>query len=80
MERISQNLEPAEQPSVNRLVVGRRSLKIESFEPVGRVSVETPSGFVTLDHAASAQCRTGQSYATYVFGEIGGRLFGARAV
>ncbi len=79
MERVTQNVEPAEQPSVNRLVVGDESLKIESFEPVGSVSVETPSGFVTLLHAANAECRGRQGWAIYVFGELDGHLVGARA-
>lgn len=80
MERITQELEPADQPGINRLVVGSEALKIESFEPLGCVSVETPSGFVTLEHAASAECRCRRGYATYLIGEVEGHLFGARAV
>lgn len=79
VERVLEKLEPTEQPSLNRLVVGAQSLKIESFEPVGCVSVETPSGVVTLDHAVRAQCRYECGWATYVFGELRGRLVGARA-
>jgi hypothetical protein len=78
MQRLIQRLEPAEQPSVNRLVVGSQHLKVESFEPVGCLSVDTPSGSVTLDHAARAECRCGHDWATYLFGELGGRLVGAR--
>ena len=78
MVRVTQGLEPAEQPSVNRLVVGSQYLKIESFVPVGCLSVDTPSGFVTLDHAARAECRCRHGWATYLFGELGGRLVGAR--
>lgn len=79
MERVTQDLEPVDQPDVNRLVVGTQYLKIENLEPLGCVCVETPSGFVTLDHAASVECRCQLGYATYVFGELGGRLVGARS-
>ena len=71
-------LEPADQPEVNRLVVGSQSLKIEDFVPVGDVSVETPSGCQILHHAATAVVRCSGGQAEYLFGEIHGHLMGAR--
>ena len=80
MERRTQDLEPAEEYGVNRLVVGGVALKVESFEPLGQVSVDTPSGPVTLVHAAAAECRCLAGTAVYVFGECDGHLVGARTV
>jgi len=71
-------LEPADQPAVNRLVVGGASLKIEHFEPVGDVSVDTPSGRTVLHHAATAEVRSAAGPAYYLFGELQGHLVGAR--
>ncbi|MHB1444477.1 MAG: hypothetical protein ACYCTI_07850 [Acidimicrobiales bacterium] len=71
-------LEPADQPSINRLVVGTESLKIEHFEPVGDVKVDTPSGRTVLHHAATAEVRAASGQAFYLFGEHQGHLVGAR--
>jgi len=71
-------LEPADQPSTNRLVVGSASLKIEHFVPVGDVSVDTPSGRTVLHHAATAEVRGASGRAVYLFGEHHGHLVGAR--
>ena len=57
MGLVTQNLEPADQPSVNRLVVGAEYLKIETFEPLGDVAIRTPSGTQVLRYAATAECR-----------------------
>ena len=79
MERTTQDLEPAEELDVNRLVVGGVPLRVESLEPLGQVSVTTPSGcVVTLLHAASVECRCPAGHATYLFGERDGHLVGAR--
>lgn len=80
MGLVTQNLEPADQPEVNRLVVGAESLKIERFEPLGEVAVQTPSGTEVLRHAATAECRCRAGHAVYLFGEQNGHLVGARAV
>jgi len=77
--QVTGSLQPAEQPSVNRLIVGTQSLKIESSQPVGAVSLDTPSGFVILERAIIAECRYGRTTATYVVGELAGSLVGARA-
>lgn len=77
---VTQNLEPADQPEVNRLVVGAESLKIERFEPLGEVAIQTPSGTEVLHHAATAECRCRAGHAVYLFGEKNGHLVGARAV
>jgi hypothetical protein len=71
-------LEPANQPEANRLVVGSQSLKIEHFVPVGDVRVDTPSGRQILHHAATAEVRCAGGSAEYLFGEIHGHLMGAR--
>lgn len=71
-------LEPANQPEVNRLVVGSQTLKIEHMVPVGDVSVETPSGRQILHHAATAEVRCASGRAQYLFGEYKGHLMGAR--
>jgi hypothetical protein len=80
MERKTQDLEPAEEYGVNRLVVGGVALKVESFEPLGQVSVATPSGPVTLAHAAAARCRGRAGTVTYLFGEHEGHLVGAQTI
>lgn len=76
---VSSELEPADQPGVNRLVVGNQTLMIEHFEPLGDVRVETPSGYRTLRHAASAEVRCRSGHAVYLYGECAGHLMGARA-
>lgn len=78
MDLFSWDLEPADQPSVNRLVVGSQTLKIESFEPLGEVDIRTPSGCRRLHHAAAAEVRCPGGRARYFFGELGGHLVGAR--
>ena len=80
MGLVTQNLEPADQPAVNRLVVGAESLKIEHFEPLGHVAIQTPSGTQVLRYAATAECRCRAGMAVYLFGEKDGHLVGARAV
>lgn len=80
MELLSGELEPADQPDVNRLVVGSQTLKIESFKPLGEVDLQTPSGSRRLSHAASAEVRCQGGHAVYLFGEFAGHLMGARAV
>ena len=71
-------LEPADQPEANRLVVGSQSLKIEHFVPLGDVRVQTPSGCQVLHHAATAEVRCASGRAEYLFGEIQGHLMGGR--
>lgn len=71
-------LEPADQPEVNRLVIGSLTLKIEHFVPIGDVRVDTPSGCQVLHHAATAEVRCAAGRAEYVFGELQGHLVGAR--
>ena len=78
MALVTQDLEPANQPEVNRLVVGEQALKIEHLEPLGDVPVDTPSGRVVLHRAASAECRCRAGQAVYLFGESDGHLVGAR--
>lgn len=80
MGLVTQNLEPADQPEVNRLVVGAESLKIEHFEPLGDVAIQTPAGTEVLHHAATAECRWRGGWAVYLYGEQNGHLVGARAV
>lgn len=81
MAKVDQELEAAEQPEWNRLVVGPESLRIEDFEPVGDLWVQTPSRRCVLHHAARARvrCRSGQ--AVYLFGEAepDGHLVGVRS-
>ena len=77
MERVREELQPVEQPAVNRLVAGAMALKIERLEPIGDVEVETPSGRVPLAHAALAEVRGAGGHFTYLFGERRGRLVGA---
>jgi hypothetical protein len=79
MRLSSSELEPATQPCANRLVVGTTTVKIESFQPLGDVEVDTPSGSRLLHHAASAQVRSRSGRAVYVFGEYAGGLMGAQA-
>lgn len=80
MGLVTQDLEPADQPSVNRLVVGAESMKIEHFEPLGDVAIQTPTGTQVLRYAATAECRCRAGRAVYLFGEKDGHLVGARAV
>lgn len=80
MGLVTQNLEPANQPEANRLVVGAEHLKIEWFEPLGDVAIQTPSGTQLLHYAATAECRCRAGKAVYLFGEQNGHLVGARAV
>ena len=80
MALVTQDFEPADQPEVNRLVVGETALKIEHLEPLGDVPVDTPSGRVLLHRAASVACRCAAGQAVYLFGESGGHLVGAQAV
>lgn len=80
MGLVTQNLEPADQPSVNRLIVGTESMKIEHFEPLGDVAIQTPSGTQVLRYAATVECRCRAGHAVYLFGEKDGHLVGARAV
>ncbi|HEV2370335.1 MAG TPA: hypothetical protein VGR90_10700 [Acidimicrobiales bacterium] len=75
----TQNLQPADQPEVNRLVVGEIALKIEHLEPLGDVSVDTPSGRFELRRAASVACRCRSGEAVYLFGETDGGLVGAQS-
>lgn len=81
MATVESELEAAEQPEFNRLVVGQESLCIEDFEALGDVWVQTPSRRCVLHHAARARvrCRSGQ--AVYLFGEAdpGGELVGVRS-
>ncbi|HET6794808.1 MAG TPA: hypothetical protein VFH45_10215 [Acidimicrobiales bacterium] len=81
MARVVEEFEVAEQPEVNRLVVGAQSLRIESFQPLGDIWVRTPSRRHRLHHAARAEVRCGADHAVYLFGESqpNGRLVGVRA-
>ena len=79
MRRSTQDLEPTSQPDFNRLVVGATAVKIEWFEPVGRIVVDTPSGRRVLSRAAVAEVRCPSGRAVYLYGERAGRLVGARA-
>ena len=81
MARVEAELEAAEQPEVNRLVVGAVSLRIEDFEPVGDLWVQTPSRRCVLHHAARARVRCGSGPAVYLFGESepDGHLVGVRS-
>lgn len=79
MARVDHELQPAVELDVNRLVIGGRSLCVESFEPLGDVVVRTPSRSRLLHHAARAQVRCGSGRAVYVYGEVEGRLLGVRA-
>ena len=81
MAAVVGELEAAEQPEVNRLVVGAQSLRIESLEPLGDVWVTTPSQCSLLRHAARARVRCRSGHAVYLFGESGpgGSLVGARS-
>lgn len=77
--RVDRELEPADQPNVNRLVVGSETLRIERFEPVGDLQVRTPAGRRTLRHAATVAGRGSAGPATYVYGEHRGHLVGVRS-
>lgn len=79
MALVTRDFEPANQPDVNRLVVGSQALKIEHLRPLGDVPVDTPSGQVFLRRAASVACRCRAGQAVYLFGESDGHLVGARA-
>jgi len=80
MALVTQDFEPADQPELNRLVVGGEALKIEHLNPLGDIPVDTPSGRVLLHRAASVACRCAAGHAVYLLGESGGYLVGARAV
>ncbi|HET9732608.1 MAG TPA: hypothetical protein VFP54_08030 [Acidimicrobiales bacterium] len=77
MTRLDHDLQPAEQPDTNRLVVGDRSLKIEQFEPLGDVMVQTPSGTCCLHYAATARVLSSSGPAVVLFGEMSGHLLAA---
>lgn len=81
MATVEGELEAAEQPEVNRLVVGQESLRIEDFEPVGDVWIQTPSRRCVLHHAARARVRCRSGHAVYLFGEAEptGQLVGVRS-